>query len=162
MSEITAHLQHFDDAWGHDFESLTYALEGVTEEEAAWQAPCYAADEREEGWPAPGTVAWQAAHVAHCKRYYTQILLRAGETDPPEAEPWTPLSTYAEIRAALDAAHAAQRAAVAALPEERLGEIAGNGMPFREFLAMFTRHDAWHASQVVVARRLYRTRPDAG
>ena len=86
---------------------LLCEVDGVTEEEAAWQAACYAADDREEGWPAPGTVAWQAAHVAHCKRYYTRILERVGEADPPEAEPWTPLATYAEIRAAL-AAHTNQ------------------------------------------------------
>lgn len=41
-------LHAFDDGWSHRLESLTAALQGVTETEAAWQQTCYRAD---EGWP---------------------------------------------------------------------------------------------------------------
>ena len=157
MSELAAHLRHFDDATSHAFESIAAALDGVTEEEAFHQAPCYDGEEREDGWPAPGTIAWQVAHLAHCKRYYTEILRRVGESERPGVVPWTPVETFAGLRTVLAEAHAAQREAIASFPEASLGEIAGNGMPFREFLSMITRHDTWHASQIAVARRLYRT-----
>ena len=74
MTGIDTFLLQFDHAWGHDFESLAAALDGVTEEEAAWQAPAYAGAEREDGWPPPGSIHWQVAHVAHCKRYYTDLI----------------------------------------------------------------------------------------
>lgn len=159
MSEIDAYLNQLDEAWSHPFESMSSALDGVTDDEAFWQAPCYADEEREEGWPPPGTIAWQIAHVAHCKRHYTDYFRRAGETERPPVEPWTPVETLAELRAALVAAHTEQRAAIASLGDAGLDLTAGNDMPFREFLAMCIRHDSWHASQIAVARRLYRTRP---
>ena len=157
MSELAAFLRQFDDATSHAFESFDDVLHGVTEDEAFFQHAAYAAEEREEGWPPPGSVAWQVAHVAHCKRYYTEILRRAGESDPPEVTPWTPVATFAELRSALASAHAAQRAAMEALGDDRLDVVAGNGMTFREFLSMTIRHDTWHAGQIAVARRLHRT-----
>jgi uncharacterized damage-inducible protein DinB len=158
MSEIAAYLRQFDDAWSHSYESVHYALGGVTEDEAFYQAPCYAAEEHEEGWPAPGTIAWQVAHLTHCKRHYTNYFVQAGAPDRPEVESWTPVETFAEMRALLEAAHAAQRAEMAAFTDEQLDLTAGNGMPFREFLAMSIRHDTWHGAQIAVARRLFRSR----
>lgn len=158
MSQLDAYLHQFDQARSHSFESLDSALAGVTEDEAFWQAPCYAADEREDGWPPPGSIAWQVAHLAHCKRHYAAYFRRAGETERPPVTPWTPCATLAELLAALDAAHVEQRAAIASLGEDGLDLSAGNDMSFREFLSMCVRHDTWHASQIAVARRLYRTR----
>lgn len=156
MPEINGYLQQFDDAWSHSFESMSFALDGVTEAEAAWQAPCYRTDETEEGWPLPGSIRWQVCHVAHCKRHYTDIFLRVGDSERPDVVPWTPLPSFVSDRDALTDIHAHQREAIVALGEDRLGVIAGNGMPFREFLSMCIRHDIWHASQIVIARRLYR------
>ena len=161
VAEIDAHLLQLDHAWEHVWESLTAALDGVTQEEAFWQAPCYAGEEREEGWPPPGTIAWQLAHVTHCKRYYAAMCRQAGAPGPPDVVPWTPCATLAELRAAVAGAHAEERAAIAALGDERLGLTAGNGIPFREFVAGCVRHVTWHASQIAVARRLYRARDPA-
>lgn len=148
-------LLQFDVAWGHPFESITSALDGVSDAEAAWQAPCYRNEKREEGWPPPGTIRWQVCHLAHCKGHYTDILLRAGESEPPDVVPWTLRSSFADERAALEEVHARQREALVGLGDDRLDVIAGNQMPFREFVSMFIRHDSWHAGQIAVARRLY-------
>ena len=37
----------------------------------------------------------------------------------------------------------------------------GNDMSLSEFLRMMIRHDAWHASQIAVATRLWQTRDTA-
>ena len=158
MRTVDVYLEQLDHAWDHKWESLTAALEGVTEEEAAFQSPCYAAEEPEEGWPAPGTVLWQIAHVAHCKRHYADILRSLGAPARPPVAPRSPCATLADERAALAEAHAGQRAAIAALDDTQLDASAGGGMSVREFLAMCIRHDTWHASQVAVVRRLFRTR----
>lgn len=156
MGRLDAYLEQFDHAWSHAFESIAYALNGVTEEEAAWQPPQYHDEEQEEGWPPPGSIRWQVCHLAHCKRYYTQLLLRAGESESPEFQPWIPLESLEAERRALAAAHDGQRKALVELGESALDAVAGNDMPFHEFIAMFTRHDTWHASQVAIARRLWR------
>ncbi len=159
MNAVDAFVCQLDDTWAHKWESLQEALKDVTEEEAAYQAPCYAGDEQEEGWPLPGSIAWQVAHVAHCKRYYaTLVRERATSVERPEAGPFTPRDSFAAHRAELEAAHAEQRAAIAEVQPDELALLAGNSMPMDEFLAMSIRHDAWHASQIVVARRLYRKR----
>ena len=131
------------------------ALDGVTETEAHRQPPPYQSEPQEEGWPAPGTIAWQVAHLTHCKRHYTQHFGRAGRTDqePVDSQPWKPIESFKDLLAALREAHLAQRAAIAALEPKHLEEVAGNGMTYREFLAMVIRHDTWHASQIAIARR---------
>ena len=63
VTGVETYLRQLDDAWEHKWESLRAVLDGVSEEEAAWQPPCYAAEEREEGWPPPGTIRWQVAHI---------------------------------------------------------------------------------------------------
>lgn len=158
MSATAAHLRHLDDAWSHRWEGLGPTLDGVTEEEAAWQAPCYAAEPREDGWPPPGTIAWQVAHVAHCKSYYAAMLRRVGGTERPPVTPWTHVGTFDGLRRVLDAARVEERDAVASLADGDLGRPVPNGMTAAEFVAMCVRHTTWHAAQIAVARRLYRTR----
>lgn len=158
MDAAAALLLAFDHAWGHAWESLTAVLDGVTEEEAYWQAPAYAADEPESGWPAPGTIAWQVAHIAHCKRYYASIVSHRRDAEPPPTAAHIARPDFAAERAELDAAHEAQRAALLEVTADELEASACGKMPLGEFIAMTTRHDAWHASQIAVARRLYRTR----
>ena len=158
MNGVETYLRTLDDAWEHKWESLTAALDGVDAEMAAHQAPCYSAEEREKGWPAPGTIHWQVAHVAHCKRHYTDFIRSPGSTErPPDPERPQDLDFEAEL-ANLREVHAAQREAIAALSEDDLKLPVGNGMPLEEFLAMAIRHDTWHASQIVVARRLWSSR----
>lgn len=158
MSAVAQLLEAFDHAWSHEWESLRAALEGVGEEEACWQAEAYADEEPEAGWPRPGTIAWQVAHLAHCKRHYADVIRARAASEPPPVTPRTPLSSFDEERAALEAAHAAERAAIAALDDDELPAMACGKMPLGAFLAMATRHDTWHAAQIVVLRRLYRTR----
>ena len=159
MTGVEAYLSQLDDAWEHKWESVRAVLDGVSEEEAAWQPPCYAAEEREQGWPPPGTIGWQVAHIAHCKRHYALFIRAPESVDRPPAPERTPRASLEEERAELDAAHTDLRTAVAALEETDLQKVVGNGMRMDEFLAMITRHDTWHAGQIAVARRLYRTRP---
>lgn len=156
MTAVNQILQVFDDAWSHKWESLASVLDGVTEAEACWQADAYAAEAPEAGWPLPGTIAWQVAHVAHCKRHYTDVIRARAESEAPAVEPRRPLSSFAEERAALEVAHTAQREAIASVPDADLPAVACGKMPLGEFLVMATRHDTWHAAQIAVVRRLYR------
>ena len=158
MRAVDAFLLHFDQAWDHKWESLTQTLVGVGPAEADWQAPCYADVEREAGWPLAGTVHWQVAHIAHCKRYYALMLTQRDRSGRPPESPRAPNLTWAQEVVELQAAHAAQRAAIAGLSDADLEARVGNAMGVGEFVAMCTRHDAWHAAQIAVARRLYRTR----
>jgi len=160
MSEMHAFLHQFDATWSHEWESVRAALDGVNDDEAAYQAPCYAGETTEDGWPPPGTIAWQVAHLTHCKRDYTAILRSAGTGAgaTPDAPPWVPVAAFAELRAQLKGAHEEERLAMSAITDAQLDDIAGDEMPLRDFLAMIIRHDAWHAAQIAVARRLFRTR----
>lgn len=155
---VQALLRQLDDAWAHRWESLTSVLEGVDAEEAAWQAPAYAAEEQEAGWPEPGTVHWTVAHIAHCKRHYTRCLEERGGTERPPETKRTSDADFLASRRELEAAHAAQRVVIATLVDEELGLTVGNAMDVREFLTMAVRHDIWHAGQIAVLRRLWRHR----
>ncbi len=158
MHALDVLLLAFDHAWEHRWESLQSALKGVEAPEAQWQAPAYAEAEREEGWPLPGSIAWQVAHVAHCKRYYTEVILQRARPGEPAMPPRPPHQGFEEEVAGLRAAHAAQRVAIAALSDADLEARVGSAMSLVEFVTMCTRHDVWHASQIAVARRLYRER----
>ena len=146
MRAVDVFLPQFDEAWRHEWESLMPVLEGVTEAEAAWQAPCYRGE-------TGGSILWHVAHVAHCKRAYTaRILDRPGT--PVESEP----SSFADALRRLEESHAAQRDVIAALADEDLSRVLSNKMPLDEYLTSIIRHDIWHAAQIAVARRLWRTR----
>lgn len=151
MRAIEVFLRQFDDAWRHRWESLLPVLDGVTEEEAAWQPPCY----RSEPATAPpaGTILWQIDHLARCKRAYTATLRGHSPEKPPEAA-----RTFAEALERLADAHRAQRETIASLVDADLDRPAEDGMTVAEFLTSTIRHDTWHASQIAVARRLWRTR----
>lgn len=146
------------DLASHDpFESIDSALDGVTEEQAFRIPVGYANEEREDGWPAPGTIAWQIAHVTHCKRHYTDCFRSMGKGAIPPVRPWTEVTSLAELRALLEEAHREQLAALGALTDDQLDAEVRDGTSLAEFATMTIRHDAWHASQIAVARRLLRT-----
>lgn len=157
---ISAFLRTLDDAWDHRWESLTAVLDGVTDEEAQWQHAAYADEAREEGWPLPGSIAWHVAHVAHCKRYYTKIVVARGSDATTDVDPRSPCETFAEELGALEEAHKLQRAAIASVTDDEMHFGVGTHTPMAlaEFLAMSIRHDAWHGGQIAVLRRLYRSR----
>jgi hypothetical protein len=150
-------LRAFDDAWSHRLESLTAALQGVTETEAAWQHHCYEAVKGWPGMPPPGTILWQIAHLEHSARHYHYLL----SNRPVSIQPQTPPPEATNLEAllhALDASRAAFRRSIAMLSDARLHEPCFDDMNVEEFLRMATRHETWHAGQIVIVRRLYRAR----
>lgn len=147
-------LLQFDNAWEHEWESLMSVLSGVSEEEANWQAPCYTDTPAAAEWPARGTIRWQVAHVAHCKREYTARLRSSEREGPSPNLPHRPTRNYAEDLHELRQAHADQRQAIGRLGAEELTEGVA------DFLANTLRHDIWHGGQIAVARRLYRMRAE--
>jgi len=157
MSEVAGLVAAMRAAWDHRWESLSSALRGVEGPEAEWQADCYAAEEREDGWPPPGSIRWQVAHVTHCKRYYARLLASRGKPEKPVPAPREAPGDFAGELATLDAAHREQLAEAGRVTDAELDLRLPNGMTVREFLAHQARHDVWHASQIAVARRLYRT-----
>jgi len=152
MRAIDVFLLALDHAWSHEWESLLPVLKGVTEEEAAWQAPCYRNEPRTPGAPPPGTIRWQIVHLAECKMSYTLRLKGDREARSPDVPPLG-TKTLAEDLAALRAAHQAEREAIAAISD---GELTPK---LAEFLAGILRHTTWHGGQIAVVRRIYRMRP---
>jgi hypothetical protein len=154
----TVFLTMFDDAWSHSWESLASALEGVTEEEAAHVPAMYMGETPEAGWPAPGSILWQMAHLRHCKAYYTALIEQRGETPgQPDAKDFEGVDGLHAGLEALREVHARQRGVLVGLGPIDMGLKVGNGMLLPEFLSMIIRHDIWHASQVALARRAWRT-----
>jgi len=160
VSGIDAFLRALDDAWAHDWESIQTVLRSVGEEEAAYQAPCYRGVKQDAGWPLPGTILWQIAHLAWAKEHYAECLRHRREPKSPKEHERRPAGSLAEELLALKVAHANERAEVAACADAELGERVGGRMLLAEFLSLVARHDAWHASQIAVARRLWRERGD--
>ena len=157
MSQVLCLLQMFDDNWSHQCESLRSILQGVTSEESLWQGPAYAAEPFVQGLPEPGTIRWQVAHLEHCARHYTEILRKR----PIAREPATPPPGIAELPELINRLECARRL----LREEiqRLSEVDLDGpcareMGVAEFVRLVIRHEAWHAGQLAVIRRLYRQR----
>lgn len=158
MTAIAAYLGMFDDAWEHKWESLSVVLKGVSEEEAAWQASCYQKEVDGKEWPLPGSIAGQVAHLAWCKAEYTgQIRSRGGGKEPAQPER-LPCASFAEEMRRFEEVHRAQRGAIAELTDADLELKTASGQPLVEYLSMIIRHDIWHAGQIAVARRLYRSR----
>ena len=115
MDAIGLFLLQFDAAWEHEWESLTSVLSGVGDDEANWQAPCYRDTPATDDWPARGTIRWQVAHIAHCKREYAARLRSAEKEGPSPNLPHRPTGNYEEDLHELRQAHADQRAAIARL-----------------------------------------------
>jgi hypothetical protein len=150
-------LRAFDDAWSHRLESLTAAIRGVTEAEAAHQAAAYSQDRGFPGMPPPGTILWQIAHLEHSARHYHHLLVNR----PVSMQPQTTAPAAADLEgllAALASSRTAFRRSIAGLEDANLDEPCFEDMNVENFLRMAIRHDTWHAAQIVIARRLYRTR----
>jgi hypothetical protein len=150
-------LNSFDDAWSHRLESLTVALEGVTDVEAAHQDASYSSEQGWPGMPPPGTILWQVAHLEHCARHYHYLLVNR----PVATQPQTSAPDQADFKgllAALASSRNKFRWSVAALDDANLDEPCFDDMNVEEFLRMAIRHETWHAAQIVIARRLYQAR----
>jgi hypothetical protein len=149
-------LAAYDDAWSYKWESLDYALNGVAEEEAAFQHPVYSDAERERGHPPSGSILWHLVHLAQCYLYYASAIERRPsepeEIPPPEAD------FLVEAISNLKRCRAKLRAAITSVPEQELDDEVFNYKTVAQLARMTVRHDAWHASQIVIVKRLYRMR----
>ena len=157
MNAIDLLLRLYDDSWYHAFESVQYALEGVTEEEARWQHPSYSAIEPEPGLPTPGSILWHIAHMEHCCRIYAHIFRDRSLSEYPDLPPPEGESVTEHLDLLYKAAEEL-RLAIADLDETVLSEPCLGKTSTAEFLGNVMRHHTWHAGSIIVARRLYRAR----
>jgi len=157
MTRKSEILASFDDAWGDPIcESLTLALTGVTEASAVYQHPIYSDTKQEEDDPPAGTILWHLVHLAHCYGSYASTIARrpeaAEDTSPPIAR------SLAEAISNLKRDREGLRNAIAAVPESQLDDKVTDYDSVAQLVRMIVRHDAWHASQIAVMKRMYRMR----
>jgi hypothetical protein len=162
MRVSDAYIRQIREAVHHPWESVQASLAGVSDEVAVWAPPGYGADiERTLGWPPPGSILWHANHLLDCKRAYAHALRHAGAPSPE-------LEEY-RVRPSLEAIGEDYRCvmddmidAVGHIPESTWDSLcitwSGEALPLASFLNMSLRHEAWHAGQVRLVRRLYRSR----
>jgi DinB family protein len=145
-----------DDAWHYKWESLSVVLNDITEEEAIFQYPVYSGVERQIGYPPSGTILWHLVHLAHCYLDYTSTI----ECRPSAPGEISPPSSYSLSEAITKLKHYRYqlRTAIASVPEDELDNEVFNYGTVAELARMTTRHDAWHGSQIAIAKRLYRMR----
>ena len=159
MTQVTLLLKAFDDTWSHEGESLRPLLEGVTDHEAAWQHESYVDAQDAKGLTQPGTIRWHVGHLEQCSRRYVQIL----RTRPVAENPVIPapaLTTLSDMVHRFETVRHELRAEIARIEDADLTAPCRAAMTFDEFVLMVIPHEAWHAGQIAVIRRLYRTRHD--
>lgn len=152
-------LMLFDANLSHAWESLESVLKGVTEDEARWQAPCYAHEEPQPNCPPVGTILWQLDHLSGCNRHYVQVLRQRPAKEVAESATVPPPGTFAAAMEELRASHTALRAELARVQEHEFLDACGHGSRnVADFISGCLRHEVWHAGQIGLVRRLYRTR----
>jgi hypothetical protein len=129
--------------------SLNEAIAGLTAEQAA-------------AHPVPGAHSvWEL--VTHAAGWIREVVHRfAGEVHPePVLGDWPPVAEptpqrWTEQQDALVAALVALRFELAAFPVERLDDPIADGRPdtFRQNLAGLAQHNAYHAGQIMILRKL--------
>ncbi len=155
MSPTQLLLAAFDESFSHQWESIEHALHGLSDAEATWQHPAYVNEVESALDPPPGTVVWHIAHLDHCLRHYRNVLkARPLDTEPETLPP--PLGSLHQHIASLHEAREALRDAIAGLTDDDLAEKCRQTMSVAEFVRMFTRHNTWHAGQIMVLRRAYK------
>jgi hypothetical protein len=107
-----------------------------------------------EGLPKPGTIRWQVAHLEHCARHYTEILRKR----PIAREPVTPPPGIDDFAELINRLERARQEEIQQLSEADLDAPCVRGMCVAQFVRGIIRHEAWHAGQLAVIRRLYRQR----
>ena len=149
-------LAAFEDAWSYKWESLESVLDGITEEEAAYQHSVYSEAEREEGYPLAGTIMWHLVHLAHCYRHYANAIER--RLTPHEELPVPNADSLAEAISNLKRYRAQLRNAIVSVPEDQLDDEVFGYDTVAHLVRLTVRHDAWHGSQIAVVKRMYRMR----
>ncbi len=156
MARKSEILAAFDDAWSYKWESLESVLDGITEEVAAYRHTIYSDVEREPGYPPSGTILWHVVHLAHCYRHYANGIER--RPAPHEEFPVPEAHSLAEAISNLKRYRAELRNAIASVPEDRLDDKVFDYDSAAHLVRMIVRHDAWHASQIAVVKRMHRMR----
>lgn len=152
LTEKQTLLVGFDDAWSHRWESFESATKDLTEEEVLYQNPAYAMEKQDEGWPKPGSVLWHLVHMEYWYHYYIDTLDNI-PNPAPEYPSIEPAQSFDEAMNRLTETRAKLRAKIESLPDETF-DVQLRGIKVGEFVRMVIRHDAWHSSQIKVARRL--------
>ena len=150
-------LAAFDDALNHAWESIEYALSGLTDEEAAYQHKAYGDHPPEADGPLPGTALWHLVHLQGCYDYYTNGIL--SRPNAPVESSSTPATMLSDAIGNMKLSRLRPRTTIESLSEPQLDEALGSGRAVIELVRASIRHDAWHAGQIMVARRLWRNRP---
>ncbi|MCZ7605064.1 MAG: DinB family protein [Planctomycetota bacterium] len=157
MEAIETLLVVFDGALNDEWESLASAITDLTETEAAWQHPAYAAEPHDKGVGVPGTILWHLNHLELCHRHYIATIRNMDPSKSPDTQPPGELP-LAQVLPALKKASAGLREAIASLkPEDLTGQV----RPKRNaasFIAMIAAHICWHAGMIKQTRRLYAKR----
>jgi hypothetical protein len=148
-------LAAFDEVFSHKWESLGSALDGVTQEEAQYQHPIY---ENAQSTPGllNGSILWHVSHLEVCYRHYA-LGIRLRPEPPPKTE-YVVRAELIPLHSLMIASRAELRTAIAEVDDNAFDDVVWHGDPLAQFIRMITRHDAWHAAQIAVARRLYRMR----
>lgn len=157
MTNVALLLDAFDQNWSHQWESLQPLLQDVSSDEACWQHPSYVSEQDPKGLPEPGTIRWHLGHLEMCARRYVQILHTRPVAENPNVPPPS-LTDVRELVRHLEQTRSELRAEIACIDDASLTARCRGEMTVAEFLLMVIRHEAWHAGQIVVIRRLYRTR----
>jgi hypothetical protein len=154
MKNIDQLISSLNDSIYHRDESVLSALKGVNAEESAWQHPAYSEEAHWQGMPPPGTIGWHAAHLIHSCIHYEAIIRKRPVQHEPETGP-PGIHEIIVLINALRKAHEKLIRSVSAIPESELSGDCARGMNLDEFLRMVIRHNAWHAGQIRLLRRLW-------
>ncbi|MCB9934926.1 MAG: DinB family protein [Planctomycetes bacterium] len=157
MDAVESLLVVFDGALNDEWESLASAITDLTEPEASWQHPAYAAEPHDDGVGVPGTILWHLNHLEMCHRHYIATVSNMDPGKSPDTKPPGELP-LARVLPALEKASAGLREAIAGL---KPGDLTRQVRPQRSvasFIAMIAAHICWHAGMIKQTRRLYARR----
>ncbi len=154
MKNINQLISSLNDSIFHRDESVFSALEGVKNKESEWQHPAYSEEVHWQGMPPPGTIGWHVAHLVHSSDHYAAIIRERPVQHEPETLP-PGIQEITELISTLRKAHEKLIRAVSGIPDSELSGDCARGMTLAEFLRMVIRHNAWHAGQIRLLRRLW-------
>ncbi|MCG3184747.1 MAG: hypothetical protein ICCCNLDF_02876 [Planctomycetes bacterium] len=157
MDAVESLLVVFDGALNDEWESLASALHDLTEQEAAWQHPAYAAEPHDDGVGVPGTILWHLNHLELCHRHYIATIRNMDPAKSPDTKPPGELP-LTQVLPALKQASAGLREAIASLKPEDLTRQVRPQRNAASFIAMIAAHICWHAGMIKQTRRLYAKR----
>jgi hypothetical protein len=128
----------------------------VTDHEAAWQHESYVDAQDAKGLTSPARFAGTLVTSNSAPRRYVQILRTRPVAENPVIPP-PALTTLSDMVHRFERVRHELRAEIARIDDADLTAPCRAAMTLDEFLLRVIRHEAWHAGQIAVIRRLYRT-----